>query len=95
MAYLFGHFILKIVGIRSLDIPGHAAVEDTGHTCSQPYVSLSEHSEEYNEEEYEIPDYTLIFDPEDTFKNGPEDDININTITTLTNISLAPRCILD
>ena len=55
----------------------------------------SENSEEYNKEDYEIPDYTPIFEPEDTFDSGLEDDININTITTLTNVSLAPRCILD
>ena len=39
------------------------------------------------------PDYTPIFEPEDTFDSDPEDDIN--TITTLTNVSLAARCILD
>ena len=61
---------------RCRDIPSHNIV----------YVPLpSENSEEYNEEEYEIPDYTPIFEPEDTFDSGPEDDININTITTLTN----------
>ena len=38
---------------------------------------------------------TLQFEPEDTFDSGSEDDININTMTTLTNVSLSPRCILD
>jgi len=55
----------------------------------------SEDSEEYNEEDYEIEVYTPTYYPEDTTNDGPEDDININTITTLTNVSLAPRCILD
>ena len=60
------------------------------------YVAPSEHSEEYNEEEkYDFPDYTPIFEPEDIFENGPEDEANINTITIHTNVSLAPRYILD
>ena len=90
MAYLYGHFILKIVGILSLVIPGPAARKfgDILAKNPPPYKAPPlEHSEEYNEEEYEIPDYTPIFESEDTFDNGPEDDININTITTL---SLSP-----
>ena len=67
------------------------------HSCQNPphYVPPSEHSEEYNEEEYDSVDYTPIFEPEDTFDIGPEDEANINTITILANVSLAPPCILD
>ena len=46
-------------------------------------------------EKYEIEEYTPIFEPEDTFDNGPEDGANINTIKLLTNASSALHCILD
>ena len=72
---------------RCRDIPAHNP---------PPYVAPpSENSEEYNEEDYEIEVYTPTYYPEDTTNDGPDDDININTITTLTNVSLTPRCILD
>ena len=92
MTYQFGHVILKIVGTRSLSVPVHAVVEDAGtYLLNPPYVAPSEHSEEYNEEEFDFVDNTPIFEPEDNFENGPEDEENINTITILTNVSLSPR----
>ena len=71
---------------RCRDIPSHNP---------PPYVEPSEDSEEYYEEEYGFAEYTPIFEPEDTFENGPEDDETINTIKILANVSSAPRCILD
>jgi len=58
-------------------------------------MTPSEHSEEYYEKQYDIAEYTPIFEPEDTFENIPDDDANINTIKLRTNVSSSPRCILD
>jgi len=61
-----------------------------------PYVP-SEHSDDYYEEEYEIETYTpnLPYHRARRYHHyiGPDDDIHINTIKLVTNVSSTPRCI--
>ena len=97
-AYQCDRFILKIAGIQALAIPGHALVEDAGIFLQKTpsYVPSSEQSEERVSRGKIWHDRIYSYlRPEDTFKNGTDDDAHINTITFLTNVSSTPRCILN